>query len=92
MRSLGDMQKGKMESGWNSMAMMAPIEQKTKKTIKKRTTMSRGLPKNLEECHNRFFESEFKINPQFEYEDYKSAAEFLEQYSEPDGQYLDIAT
>jgi len=53
--------------------------------------LNNALPKNLQECHERFFESACKINPQFEYENAQLALKFLEQFDEPDGQYLAIA-
>ena len=49
------------------------------------------LPKNMNECQERFFESNCKVNPQFEYENAKWALQFLEQFDEPDGKYLDIS-
>jgi len=45
----------------------------------------------LQECHERFFESGFKVNPQFEYENASYAQKFLEQFDEPDGEYLEIS-
>jgi len=53
--------------------------------------LNNALPKNLQECHERFIESACKINPQFEYENAQLALKFLEQFDEPDGQYLAIA-
>jgi hypothetical protein len=41
---------------------------KAKKNGLKLQALNHALPKNLQECHERFFESGFKINPQFEYE------------------------
>lgn len=49
------------------------------------------MPKNLQECQERFFESNFKINPQFEYENAKFAQQFLDQFEEPDESYLETS-
>jgi hypothetical protein len=51
---------------------------KPKKNAFKLQALNHALPKNLQECYDRFFESGFKINPQFEYENAASAARFLE--------------
>lgn len=53
--------------------------------------LQHALPKNLQECHERFFESGFKVNPQFEYENAVYAQKFLEQFDEPTGEYMNIA-
>jgi len=47
---------------------------KAKKNGLKLQALNHALPKNLQECHERFFESGFKVNPQFEYENAKLAA------------------
>ena len=64
---------------------------KAKKNGLKLQALNNALPKNLQECYDRFFESDFKVNPQFEYENANLATKFLEQFDEPDGKYLDIA-
>ena len=73
----------------------APAKDETLKKAKKNglklQALNHALPKNLQECHERFFESDFKINPQFEYENALFAQKFLEQFDEQDGQYLEIA-
>ena len=51
---------------------------KAKKNGLKLQALNHALPKNLQECHERFFESDFKINPQFEYENAQFAQKFLE--------------
>ena len=53
--------------------------------------LNHALPKNLQECQDRFFESKFKINPQFEYDNEYQAQKLLDSFQEPDGKYLEIA-
>ena len=36
---------------------------KVKKKQSKKMALNHALPKNLQECQDRFFESKFKINP-----------------------------
>jgi hypothetical protein len=54
--------------------------------------LANATPKNIFEQQERFFESEFKVNPQFEYENSAIALKFLEQFEEPNGDYLMAAT
>ncbi len=53
--------------------------------------MLHALPKNLEEEQQRFFESDCKINPIFEYENPQNAAKYLSQFKEPNDEYMQIA-
>lgn len=64
---------------------------KPKKNGFKLQALNHALPKNLQECYDRFFEADCKINPQFEYENAQTAQRFLEQFCEPDGRYLEVA-
>ena len=65
-------------------------KEKEKDTVNLKA-LNHALPKNIQECHDLFFESDFKINPQFEYENDLYAKKFLEQFEEPNGEYLMIA-
>lgn len=49
------------------------------------------MPKNLEEEQLKFFESECKINPQFEYENSALAQKYLSQFKEPNDEFMQIA-
>eukprot|EP00351_Strombidinopsis_sp_SopsisLIS2011_P001340 CAMPEP_0116887708 /NCGR_PEP_ID=MMETSP0463-20121206/22330_1 /TAXON_ID=181622 /ORGANISM="Strombidinopsis sp, Strain SopsisLIS2011" /LENGTH=82 /DNA_ID=CAMNT_0004550943 /DNA_START=360 /DNA_END=608 /DNA_ORIENTATION=+ len=49
------------------------------------------VPKNIDEQHEAFFESNCKINPQFEYENYTMTQKILSQFKEPSDEYMQIA-
>lgn len=70
--------KDKKESDESKTTVAQTPLKKPKKNTFKLQALNHALPKNLQECYDRFFESGFKINPQFEYENAQSAARFLE--------------
>lgn len=49
------------------------------------------MPKNLEEEQQRFFDSECKVNPIFDYENPQLALKYLSQFKEPNDEYMLIA-
>jgi hypothetical protein len=52
----------KKEEKKEEIVAQTPLK-KAKKNGLKLQALNHALPKNLQECHERFFESEFKINP-----------------------------
>jgi hypothetical protein len=59
-----------------------------KKNKQKNVALIHSMPKNLEEEQQRFFESECKVNPIFEYENPAQATKYLSQFKEPNDEYM----
>lgn len=66
-----------------------PAKEKKKKN--KSVALLHSMPKNLEEEHKRFFESDCKVNPVFEYENLGQTEKYLSQYKQPNDEYMIIA-
>ena len=62
-----------------------------KKNKQKNVALIHSMPKNLEEEQQKFFESDCKINPIFDYENPALATKYLSQFKEPNDEYMQIA-
>ena len=72
-------------------AAAAALKEQKKKNKQKQVALLHSMPKNLEEEQQKFFESDCKVNPIFEYENPSLASKYLSQFKEPNDEFMQIA-
>ena len=75
----------------NQAAPQISMKELKKKNKQKNVALIHSMPKNLEEEQQKFFESDCKLNPIFDYENPALATKYLSQFKEPNDEYMQIA-